>query len=165
MGYPRGLIRYSTEHAIEQHWQWKDIIAHIVRPRILIYSSVLFLLVGAFLWGLAHKNPLRVDVIRDRAILAREVGDDLVENVYRLQVMNISETTHRYSVEVEGLKGIGIDGEQILEVPAATTSQFTLRVRAPEHAGHEGSNRIYFNLQSMADPKVHVHEKATFLQP
>jgi polyferredoxin len=25
MAYPKGLIRYSTEHAIEEHWGWKEI--------------------------------------------------------------------------------------------------------------------------------------------
>jgi cytochrome c oxidase accessory protein FixG len=91
MAYPKGLIRYSTEHAIEQHWGWKDIVGHVIRPRVLIYSAILGAICVAFVWGIANKASLRVDVIRDRATLAREVEGGLIENVYRLHVINVSE--------------------------------------------------------------------------
>ena len=32
VGYPRGLIRYSTEAALEKHYTAKDIAAHLMRP-------------------------------------------------------------------------------------------------------------------------------------
>lgn len=165
MAYPRGLIRYSTEHAIAEHWGWKEIIAHIVRPRIIIYTAILAIIVIAFAWGLATKATLRVDVIRDRAMLAREVEDGLIENVFRLQVMNVSESAHRYAVSVSGIDKIDVAGERILEVPAATTKSFTMPVRVPPESGKKGSNVIYFDVKSLADEKVSVHEKATFLIP
>ena len=45
MSYPRGLIRYSTENAVEKHWDAAAIRQHMLRPRILIYFAVLVLLV------------------------------------------------------------------------------------------------------------------------
>jgi polyferredoxin len=66
MDYPKGLIRYSTEHAIEEHWGWREILGHIVRPRVVIYSVMLGAICVAFVWGIATKPVLRVDVIRDR---------------------------------------------------------------------------------------------------
>ncbi len=165
MDYPKGLIRYSTEHAIEANWGWKEILGHIVRPRIILYTSILAVICVAFVWGIATKATLRVDVIRDRATLAREVEGGLIENVYRLHVMNVSETSHRYSVSVTGLNGIDMIGERILEVPPAAAKAFTVQVRVPPESGKKGSNTIYFDVKSMADEKVAVHEKATFLQP
>ncbi|MDP2808841.1 MAG: cytochrome c oxidase accessory protein CcoG [Rhodocyclaceae bacterium] len=165
MEYPKGLIRYSTEHAIEEHWGWKEIIAHIIRPRIILYSVILWAIIIAFTWGLATKPTLRVDVIRDRATLAREVEGGLIENIYRLQVMNVSETARRYSISVTGLDRIDVDGERIVEVPAASNKNIAVRVRVPPESGKPGSNVIYFDVKSMADAKVSVHEKATFLIP
>ena len=55
MEYPKGLIRYSTQNALAKHWQLGDIVRHIVRPRILIYSALLVLVGSAFIWGLASK--------------------------------------------------------------------------------------------------------------
>jgi cytochrome c oxidase accessory protein FixG len=165
MNYPKGLIRYSTEHAIEAHWGWKEILGHVVRPRVIIYSAILGAICVAFVWGIATKPALRVDVIRDRATLAREVEDGLIENVYRLHVINVSETPHRYAVTVSGLQGIDMVGDRIIEVPAAGARSFAVQVRVPADSGKKGSNQIFFDVKSLADDKVAVHEKASFLQP
>ena len=165
MDYPKGLIRYSTEHAIEAHWGWKEILAHVVRPRVIIYSAILGAICIAFVWGIATKPTLRVDVIRDRATLAREVEGGLIENVYRLHVINVSEAPHRYAISVTGLAGIDLIGERIIEIPAASSKSVSVQVRVPPDSGKKGSNQIYFDVKSLADEKVAVHEKASFLQP
>ncbi len=166
MDYPRGLIRYSTEHAIAEHWGWKEIVAHIVRPRIILYSTILAVILLAFAWGLATKASLRVDVIRDRAVLAREVEGGLIENVFRLQVMNVSEKAQRYEISVSGLDKIELAGERSVEIPAAGAKSVTVAVRTPPESGKKGSNTIYFDVKSTVDDsKISVHEKATFLIP
>jgi cytochrome c oxidase accessory protein FixG len=165
MNYPRGLIRYTTENAMERHWGRKEIISHIVRPRIIIYTAILIGISLALVWGIAHKPDLRVNVIRDRAILAREVEGGLVENVYRLQVMNVSENAHRYAVSVTGLDEIKLEGETQLEVSPATTKSFQLAVRVPPESAKKGSHMIYFDVKADGNEKMAVHEKATFLMP
>ena len=101
---------------------------------------------------------------RDRASLAREVEGGLIENVYRLHVMNVSEVTRRYAVSVSGLSGIEFVGEHIIEVPATSAQSTTLRVRAPAD-GKRGAHVIYFDVKSIADERIKVHEKASFIQP
>jgi cytochrome c oxidase accessory protein FixG len=165
VGYPRGLIRYTTEHALEKHWGWKEIVGHVIRPRIIIYSAILAAICVAFVWGLANKTDLRVDVIRDRATLAREVEGELIENVYRLHVMNVSEESRRFAISVSGMDGIELIGDRIVELPAAGAKSVAVQVRVPVGAGKKGSNTIYFDVKSMADAKVSVHEKASFFQP
>jgi cytochrome c oxidase accessory protein FixG len=165
VGYPKGLIRYSTENAIAQHWGWKDIVGHVMRPRIILYTTILSAIVVAWIWGLATKPQLRVDVIRDRMTLAREVEGGVIENVYRLQVMNVSEKSQRYTVSVSGLDKIELVGEPIIELPSASNKNVTFQVRVPPESGGKGSHVIYFDVKSLADEKVAVHEKATFLMP
>jgi cytochrome c oxidase accessory protein FixG len=165
MDYPKGLIRYSTERAIEQHWGWKEIIGHVVRPRTVLYSSILVAICAAFVWGIATKAALRVDVIGDRTVLAREVEGGLIENVYRLHVMNVSETPRRYTVSVIGLPGIELVGERVFDVPAAATKAFMVQVRVPAESGKKGSNEIFFDVNAIADTTISVHEKARFIQP
>jgi cytochrome c oxidase accessory protein FixG len=165
MGYSKGLIRYSTEHAIAQHWGWKDIAGHVVRPRVIIYTAILTAISAAWIWGLANKPVLRVDVIRDRATLAREVEGGLIENVYRLHVMNVSEKDERYTLSITGLDNIAIAGETTVDVPAASNQNVTVLVRVPPDAGKPGSNTVYFDVKSTSSDKIAVHEKATFLIP
>jgi len=165
MGYPRGLIRYSTEHALTQSWGRREIAAHVLRPRTLVYSAILGAIIIAAAAALYLRVPLKVDVIRDRATLTREVGDGLVENVYRLQIMNTSEEPRRFLLEVSGLPGIQIVTERIVEVPPASARSVSARVRAPQGEGKKGSNRIYFEVRAINHDQVFVREKASFLLP
>jgi cytochrome c oxidase accessory protein FixG len=165
MNYPRGLIRYSTENAVKKHWGRKDILGHVTRPRTLMYGGVLALLCIGFVWGLATREPLRVDVLRDRAALAREVEGGMIENVYNLQVMNMSEQARSFGFEVSGLPGVKMDGQGAVEVAPASTQTVTLRVLVPYDAGRPGANPIFFDVRSEDDPSLSVREESTFLFP
>ena len=165
MSYPKGLIRYSTENALKQHWGRREIMAHLMRPRTLVYASILGVVVAGFLYGLTTRVPLRVDVIRDRATLAREVDDGKIENVFRLQVMNTAEEARRFALNVSGLENIELASERIVEVPAATTKSVIVQVVAPERAAGKGSHPIFFEVKAINHEDVFVREKASFLLP
>lgn len=119
----------------------------------------------AFAWALATKVPLKVDVIRDRATLAREVEDGRIENVFRLQIMNTAEEPRRFAIGVVGLEGIEIASDKTVDIPAATTQSVSVRVRAEPGAGSRGSNRILFEVRAVGHEDVFVREKASFLLP
>jgi cytochrome c oxidase accessory protein FixG len=167
MNYPRGLIRYSTENAIKKHWDGKQIIGHVMRPRTLVYGGILVLICIAFVWGLATREPLRVDIIRDRTTLAREVAGGRIENVYRLQVMNMTESPRTFDVKVSGLEGIQMEGfNGSITVDPAAMQALTLQVQVPVEVGEPGSsNPIYFSITARDDGKIAVKEKSTFLLP
>jgi cytochrome c oxidase accessory protein FixG len=164
VGYPKGLIRYSTENALKEHWGWREILGHVIRPRVIIYSLVLAAIVGAFIWGLATKAPLRVDVSRDRAVLAREVAGGMIENVYTLHVMNVTESPATVEVGVSGLDGIVVEGAERLELESASARTVTVQVRVPPDSGSKGANVIYFDIRSTGEKTAILREKATFLK-
>jgi cytochrome c oxidase accessory protein FixG len=165
VGYPQGLIRYSTQNALQQHWGAKEIAAHVARPRVLIYSSILIAITIAMFYGLATRIPLKVNVIRDRATLAREVEGGKIENVYRLKVMNTAEQERRFSISASGLDGIEVASAQVVSVPAATTQNVPLSVRVPAEAAARGSHKIYFEIRAIGHEDVFVREQASFLMP
>ena len=41
VGYPRGLIRYSTENAVSQRLTPMDIVRRAFRPRVIVYAAIL----------------------------------------------------------------------------------------------------------------------------
>ena len=168
MGYPRGLIRYSTENAVKHHWTFRQMVAHVLRPRTLVYSSLLALIIAGFVTSLVLRVPLKVDVIRDRGALAREVEGGMIENVYRLQIMNTEETSRRYKIDVSGVDTIAIASEDVVEVPAATIKGMPVRVHVLPGHGAAGSNKIVFNIRSEGGTSaapVEVHEKSVFILP
>ena len=165
VGSPRGLVRYSTENALARHFSPRDILRSLLRPRTILYSAILLMIVAATAWSLASRVPLKVDVLRDRSMLYREADDERIENVFTLRVMNTDESSHRYAISVGGIKGIVLVGEQTVEVPAVSAKTILLSASVKEGAGNKGSNPIYFELKSQNSERISVHEKATFFLP
>ena len=165
VGLPRGLVRYSTESAMARHLTRKEILGHIVRPRILVYTAILAVITALSAWFLTHRIPLKVDIIRDRSVLAREADDGRIENVYMLQIMNTEERDHRYRISVDGLPGAEIAGEAEVDATAAGLTSFNTIVRVPPDAGKSGSNTIHFDIVAVENPDIKVREKASFLLP
>lgn len=164
MHYPRGLIRLTTENAMQKGWVGSSIWRRIARPRVLIYTLILLLLSVAMIVSLAVREPLKVDVIRDRAALARIVGGGKLENVYRLQVMNATEAAQKYEVKVQGLQGIALVEGSIIDVDAAQTRGVAVRVQIPYGAANSGSHPIEFEITAQSG-QGHVLEKSVFLVP
>ena len=165
MGYPRGLIRYSTEHAMQDHLGAKGILKHIVRPRTLVYLAILGTVVTAAIVALSMRVPLKVDVIRDRGALVREVEDGQLENVYRLQVMNATESPRKYRITVDGLPGLRVAPDPVIDMPAAATRAFPIRIRIPAESAGGGSQKIWISVTADDGSGIHVREAAAFLSP
>lgn len=165
IGRPRGLIRYTTENALARHFSAKDVANHILRPRIILYTAILVALTIASVWSLATRVPLKVGIMRDPSVLSREADDGRIENIYNLKIMNTTEAAKRYSLSVDGMDGIELIGEPVVEVASAENHEVTVVVRVPPESGKKGANRIYFYIKALNHEKIAVHEKASFLMP
>ncbi|MES3020462.1 MAG: cytochrome c oxidase accessory protein CcoG [Pseudomonadota bacterium] len=162
---PAGLIRYSTDNAMAGHWSPRQILKRVLRPRVLIYSALLATIVALFGTALLLRTPLKLDVIRDRGSMGREVGDGLIENVYRLQIMNTAESTHRFRIGVAGVDGLGVVDAAEVVLEGASTRAVPVRVQAPRGALEAGANQIVFELTAIDQPSLSVREKAVFIVP
>lgn len=165
VGLPRGLIRYTTENALAKHFSAGEVLKHVLRPRIMLYTAILLGIVLATAWSLATRVPLKVDVIRDRSILAREADDGRIENVYNLKIMNTTESPKQYVLSVSGLEAAEIVGESDIEVGSAENREVTVVVRVPPESAKHGANTIYFEIKARDFASIEVHEKASFMMP
>ena len=163
MGYPRGLIRYSTTNAIEGRFSRAEILRRVLRPRVLVYSAILGLVAAAGAASLYLRVPLKVDVIRDRAAISREVEGGLIENVYRLQVMNTEERARAFEIEVSGLPTIHLQGESTIGIPAAGNRLVPVKVRIEPGRAAPGTHPIEFSVRALGVEGVAVREKSVFV--
>ncbi len=164
VGYPRGLVKYSTENAMTNKWTQKQTLRHVFRPRILVYTSILMVIVLAIFVSLATRTPFKVDVVRDRGVMARVVDAGKTENVYRLQVMNATETDQRYRFSVAGLPGLVLTSEDTVSVRSTEARTVPMRVQLPFEGAPVGSHEIQIVIESLDSPGKLV-EKTTFLVP
>ena len=158
IGYPRGLIRYTTERALEQ----KTTV--VLRPRILVYGILLLLLIGGFVTGLVLRRPIGLDVMRDRNALYRLLDDGRVENVYTLKILNKTEEGHTYAVTVTGPGSLSLDPQQHYAIPAGEVVPIALRVRRAVYEPR-GAETIQFRITADDNPHLTITHPARFLAP
>ena len=162
-GYARGLIRYSTETALERHLTPRQALARVLRPLVLIYTAILAAVVIAAAISLALRVPLKVDVIRDRASLSREVEGGMIENTYRLQIMNTIEAPRRFELRVSGLPTLAIAGDPVVEMPGAASRMVPVRLRVQPGQAAAGSHKIEFQVLAVDAQGVSVRERSVFI--
>lgn len=160
LDYPRGLIRYTTENAV----QGKP--SRILRPRVFIYAGALMLFFALFVYGVVSRIPLELDVIRDRNSLFRETLEGNVENVYTLKVLNMDEVEHEYRLEVSGLDGVVMKmTREAVVVPAGEVVEVPIWLQVDPANLEKRSTQIRFLLTARDNPKLAVEEEARFLGP
>jgi len=127
------------------------------------------------LTSLATRNPLRVDVMRDRGALAREVEGVRIENIYRMQIMNASEHPMKVQVKATGLDDLKIlnsQGKEITEIDVGPASNQLLPIKVSTNIGQNdpGNYPIHFDVVAQelegkeAITRARV-EKSTFIIP
>ena len=169
MGYARGLVKYSTQNAITNHWSHKQMLRRILRPRVLIYTFFLLLLTFGLLTSLWLRTSFRVDIVRDRGVMARLVDGGMLENVYRLQIMNATESLQYYQISAKGLKNLtieldGTESNQTIAVNPAESRWISVRLEVPDGSIEQGSHHVDFKISSVENKET-VEEESIFLVP
>ena len=166
MNTPRGLIRYSSENALDNRWTRKQQWSHLLRPRILIYSAILLALVGLFVGGLIMRQPVKLDVMRDRRVLAREIPGGLLENVYQVQLMNASDKPRRMRFEVQGPPGLlVVRPREGVELEASSNLLRPVELAIPTDNARSGVYHVEITARSDDPDPVVVHHDSTFIVP
>ncbi|MFL6699018.1 MAG: cytochrome c oxidase accessory protein CcoG, partial [Vitreoscilla sp.] len=166
--YPRGLIRFATENGLEQGWTRAAMFRRVLRPRILVYGAVLCVIVAGLGTSLAMRRPWRVDVVRDRGAMAREIEGGRIENVYRLQLMNATESPQHFRVGIAGLPGAIVTSKPDVEVGPTESLWLPVRVQLPAaqaQALGPGVHAMHFDITRDADGSGALSEKSTFVVP
>lgn len=165
MGYERGLVRYTTENALIHKYPEKEIIKHIARPRVILYSTVFLLVMTGVVISLVVKLPIKLNVSRDRNGLVRETDEGLLENSYQLQLQNTDEKPHRFVVTAQGLPEMKvlIDRGDTVEVGANSAVNLGVRLQVEPQYATRGSKKISFQIQAVDDAHLQVSEKSSFI--
>jgi len=159
MGSARGLIRYTTENAMHGRR------TRILRPRMLVYATLLTAVSTALVYLLIVRTPLILDVIRDRNALYREAHGDRIENAYTLKIINLDDKPHDYRLAASGMNELELVlPTGLIAVPPGSVNTIAARLEAPrELAG--GVHRITLTLAAEDAPRIAVRETTRFIGP
>ncbi len=160
---PRGLIRYTTESALQGKYPESEIGRRMRRPRVLVYSAILAtIFIGSGI-GWSLRSDIKMDVMRDRGYLTRETDDGLLENSYILRLTNTSETPRVYSLSAEGLPGIKLVGDQdSVRLAPTSTETVAVRLQAPPDTVEKGSHTVWVLVSEAGKAAPVLREKTRF---
>lgn len=157
LSYPQGLIRYSTQNAIDNK------PTRVLRPRVFIYGILLLALCTGWAWGISHRSPLIAEVLRDRNALYHVTSDGQTENSYTLKIINKDVIMQRYRISLLASSGIVLSGgERIVEATAEEVLTVPLTLSASD-AIH-GKHAVTFNVK-MLDGQAHASVSSNFFGP
>ncbi|MCL4220493.1 MAG: cytochrome c oxidase accessory protein CcoG [Phycisphaerales bacterium] len=94
IGKPRGLVRYSSQEALEGRKR------RLLRPRVVLYPLLLTVLLSAFVTVLLTKSSADVRMIREAGSLFNVLPEGRIMNQARLRVTNRTSGPVTYSAEV-----------------------------------------------------------------
>lgn len=164
---PPNLIKLSTQNDLNKTTITKSFWQNILRPRILIYIGIFLGLCILLSVSLALRKPFKVNVVRDRGVMARLTPENKIENIYRLQIMNATASPQRYYINAHGITSLSLSTQSKKEeiiIPAAQSQWITVHLEAYPNLVKPGAYPIYFTINT-DDVYMHVNEKSVFFVP
>lgn len=164
MEYPGNLIHFSTKNADTNQRTKVQRIHRMLRPRVIIYSALLLLVSIGLVVSLAYRPLLKVDVIRDRGVMARLLSDGQIENVYRLQITNATESAQSYQIKVQGMDGLQLLSNSTVKVNATSEQSVPISLRLPDGHVKTEIHTIQFVVTN-ENSDERVQENSVFYMP
>ncbi|SDH82778.1 cytochrome c oxidase accessory protein CcoG [Pseudomonas panipatensis] len=158
MGYPRGLVSYTTEHNLSGQK------THLVRPRLIGYAIALCVMIGLLATAVIIRPLVGFDVSKDR-VLYRENQEGRIENVYSLKIMNKDQRDHTYVLGAKGLDGLKLEGRKEVQVAAGDILAMPMELSIDPDKLPSSTNEITFTIQSVDDPAISKEAGSRFIGP
>ena len=159
---PRGLIRYTSEKAM----QGIAVPPLFKRPRVIAYSSIFLLAVGGIIYGLTHIPPVELSIVHERQPLYIQMSNGEIHNKYTIKAINKTLDDMHMRLSIEDGHGITIvGGAKEIVLDAGKKIPFSVFLSARPESLANKRTRIRFVLENMGKPAVKLTYKSAFMSP
>jgi cytochrome c oxidase accessory protein FixG len=155
MNYAKGLIAYVSESALSGNK------AHFWRPKVIGYFTVLAIILGLLSFEIYTRPSLDLDVVKDRSPLFREGTYGKIENTYTLILMNKSQQTQNFTVNIQGLEGAKIIGSKSIVVKSNELARHPISVERNVEDIHKVVTQFSFVISGNKNQQA--QQKSTFM--
>lgn len=111
--FPAGLIKYSSEHAI----QGKK--TRLLKAKNIGYAAIMLFTVGLLVWSIATRSDIEMLVQQIRQPLSVTLSDGRIQNRYAIKINNKTTKPVKYRISLEGLNGAELDMGRFSEIHLA----------------------------------------------
>lgn len=159
IGYPKGLIRYTTENMLEGK------PTNLLRPRVIIYSLLLISILLGVTYSIETRGSVALNVLRDRNALYRENYDGSISNSYTIKILNMDLVDHEYKLSINGIEGIKPSITDAIEVSAGKVLEIPLSLSVQSDALTQASAVISLSIEAVDDPTASTSAEGRFIGP
>jgi cytochrome c oxidase accessory protein FixG len=135
---PRGLIRYSSQEAMESGRR------RLLRPRVVLYPLLLLTVVSLFGLALAGRSPVDVSFLRGRGSVFTILDSGAVANIVQLKLTNRDTVDRTYNVSVTGEGTTMSCSELPLRIRPRGSASAVLHVTVPRGRFKDGRAEVTF---------------------
>ena len=153
------LISFTTENRLQNKQ------TRLLRPRLLGYGAGLMVMTSLFLYALATRIPVELDVVRDRALLYRETSRGLIENIYTLRISNMDNRNHEFLIDAEGDYQFRFVGQGKIFVLAGEVVTHVVRLELDPGFLRAGNTDVNFVIAAGDDETIRDTETSRFIGP
>jgi cytochrome c oxidase accessory protein FixG len=167
---PRGLIRMASLRELGGRTSAPGVtLQRFWRPRVVVYGTLLLIAMAAMTNAFLTRSEVRLNVVRDRSVMARTVDQGAVENVYTLQLMNASDRVQSLSIAVQPAAELRLLNHSTVVLQPAQAHTFTVTARMSYQVAASKAGEIidiHFEVSDPAHPsREPVREPSTFIVP
>jgi cytochrome c oxidase accessory protein FixG len=155
IGRPTRLIGYDNDINIQRREAGQPPIFRVVRPRTIVYSSVIAVVGAIMLYAMLTRSLLDINVLHDRNPVAVRLSDGSIRNAYTVRLLNKRGFDRVIAIDVEGpvnatLHVVGADSvtpdRPMIVIGRDQTAEFRMLVTAPADSNPEKSTPVKFHV-------------------
>ncbi|WP_019625146.1 cytochrome c oxidase accessory protein CcoG [Thioalkalivibrio sp. ALJT] len=139
-GWPRGLIRYSSERELEGGK------TRFLKGKSIGYGVAILVIIGALAFSILQRPPADVHVNQVRQPLFVQMSDGWIQNRYEIGLNNVTDQPLEFEIGIAGLEGAELDLGQVEEIRLDPGQRLTVlaRVRHDPAPGSDSPKQFSF---------------------
>ncbi|WP_143270994.1 cytochrome c oxidase accessory protein CcoG [Bradyrhizobium brasilense] len=155
IGRASRLIGYDNDINIRRRMEGKPEVFKPVRPRTIVYASLISVVCVMMLYGLLSRTLLDVNVLHDRNPMAVRLSDGSIRNGYTIRLLNKLAFDRVIAIDIDGppqtsVHVVGVDSATVerptIVLARDTTTELRLLVTAPADDTSERSMPVTFRV-------------------
>ncbi len=138
--FPTGLIKYSSEHALDGKK------TKLFKAKNIGYAFVLVATIILLVWSVANRSDIEMLVRQIRQPLSVTLSDGRIQNRYDIKINNKTTKPVKYHILIEGLEGAELDMGQFSEINLAAEHSVKLIAKVRISPAKVSQSRTKFNF-------------------
>ena len=162
-GWPRGLIRYTSENALQGRK------STLLKPKTIGYGIVLIAACSLLVWSVVNRSAYTASVVQIRQPLYTQLSDGSIRNTYEIKLNNKLNAPLAVQIHITGLEGAVLDMDDMERLELAPQQRLKLLARvkapAPSSAAASANNQVTFVINAAAEEAQSLQLQVPFYMP